>query len=430
MSTKPFDCHSMASSLAGVSRAPSANFMPLQRPSRWCRLAPVLTLVLLAAACVPQSGVNVPVDYRDGSNRERALPAGGTYTVQRGDTIYGVARQANVSVRALIDANNLQAPFQLAVGQVLVLPYGGDYVVVKDDTLMAVSRKTGVPVSTLARMNNLSAPYVLKVGQRLKMPTSGGEGEAVASTSQAPQVIDSPQMVQAVTPTALPPPVAAPQPLSDKSYSTVAEREGNTVGAAIPPPPPPPPPPSSGPAQPAAVAQAAPGVQSAAPPAAEQKMAAATSTPNAPLPPPPANSGHGFVWPLHGQVIAEFGTTGKGQHNDGINIAVPLGTPVVAAQDGIVAYSGNELRGFGNLLLIKHADGWMTAYAHNDKLLVKRGETVHRGQQIAKAGDSGGVGQPQLHFEIRQGTRAVDPMSFLGGKTTPVSSPSDQPGPG
>jgi murein DD-endopeptidase MepM/ murein hydrolase activator NlpD len=136
------------------------------------------------------------------------------------------------------------------------------------------------------------------------------------------------------------------------------------------------------------------------------------------------------VWPVHGPLLAEFGTTGKGQHNDGINIAVPRGTPVLAAQDGVVAYSGNELRGFGNLLLIKHADGWMTAYAHNDTLLVKRGDTVRRGQQIAKAGDSGGVAQPQLHFEVRQGTRAVDPLGFLGGKVSPVSSSIDSPDPG
>jgi murein DD-endopeptidase MepM/ murein hydrolase activator NlpD len=95
-----------------------------------------------------------------------------------------------------------------------------------------------------------------------------------------------------------------------------------------------------------------------------------------------------------------------------------------------VAYAGNELRGFGNLLLIKHEGGWMTAYAHNDTLLVKRGDVVKRGQKIAKVGDSGGVSQPQLHFEVRQGTRAVDPNSVLGGSTIPASAPLDPSEPG
>jgi murein DD-endopeptidase MepM/ murein hydrolase activator NlpD len=129
-------------------------------------------------------------------------------------------------------------------------------------------------------------------------------------------------------------------------------------------------------------------------------------------------------------VIAEFGTTGKGQHNDGVNIAAAKGTAVQAAESGVVAYAGNELRGFGNLLLVKHEDGWMTAYAHNDQLLVKRGDIVKRGQKIATVGESGGVSQPQLHFEVRQGTRAVDPATVLGGKALPVVAPLDPPEPG
>jgi murein DD-endopeptidase MepM/ murein hydrolase activator NlpD len=100
-------------------------------------------------------------------------------------------------------------------------------------------------------------------------------------------------------------------------------------------------------------------------------------------------------------------------HNDGINIAAPKGTPVRAADNGVVVYVGNELRGFGNLVLIKHADNWVTAYAHNETTLVSRGDKVKRGQAIARVGNSGSVAEPQLHFEIRQGTRAVDPMGLL-----------------
>jgi murein DD-endopeptidase MepM/ murein hydrolase activator NlpD len=113
-------------------------------------------------------------------------------------------------------------------------------------------------------------------------------------------------------------------------------------------------------------------------------------------------------------VISRFGAKGKGLHNDGINLAAPRGTPVQATQAGVVAYAGNELRGFGNLVLIRHKKGIMSAYAHNDTLVVKSGETVRRGQIIAKVGSTGSVDKPQLHFEIRSGRDAVNPTRFLG----------------
>jgi murein DD-endopeptidase MepM/ murein hydrolase activator NlpD len=127
----------------------------------------------------------------------------------------------------------------------------------------------------------------------------------------------------------------------------------------------------------------------------------------------PSTSGARFTWPITGQILARFGSAGKGLHNDGINIAAPAGTQVRAAGPGVVAYAGNELKGFGNLLLIKHADGWTTAYAHNDKLLVAKGDTVVQGQVIASVGRTGNVDRPQLHFEVRKGTQAMDPMSYL-----------------
>ena len=130
---------------------------------------------------------------------------------------------------------------------------------------------------------------------------------------------------------------------------------------------------------------------------------------------PPPLSGDRFLWPVQaGKIVLGYGPTSSGLHNDGVNIAAPSGTDVRAAENGVVAYAGNELRDFGNLLLIRHADGWMTAYAHNDALLVKRGDTVTRGQPIARVGQSGNVGEPQLHFELRRGTRPLDPLPYLG----------------
>lgn len=122
-----------------------------------------------------------------------------------------------------------------------------------------------------------------------------------------------------------------------------------------------------------------------------------------------------FRWPVHGRVIAAFGPAPNGLQNDGIDVSVPQGTPIKAADDGVVAYAGNELKGYGNLVLIRHGDGYVTAYAHASEILVKRGETVKRGQVIAKAGDTGNVKTPELHFEIRKGATPVDPAQFLKG---------------
>ena len=122
-----------------------------------------------------------------------------------------------------------------------------------------------------------------------------------------------------------------------------------------------------------------------------------------------------FRWPVRGKVITSYGAKTNGKANDGINLAVPEGTPVKAAEDGVVAYSGNELKGYGNLVLVRHANGYVTAYAHASELLVKRGDTIKRGQVIAKSGQSGEVASPQLHFEIRKGSTPVDPLQFLNG---------------
>ena len=122
-----------------------------------------------------------------------------------------------------------------------------------------------------------------------------------------------------------------------------------------------------------------------------------------------------FRWPVHGKVIAGFGPRPNGQQNDGINVAVPENTPIKAAEDGVVAYAGNELKGYGNLVLVRHSNGYVTAYAHAKELLVKRGDPIKRGQVIAKSGQTGNVDAPQLHFEVRKGPTPQDPMPMLNG---------------
>ncbi|MBB4210335.1 murein DD-endopeptidase MepM/ murein hydrolase activator NlpD [Rhodothalassium salexigens DSM 2132] len=131
------------------------------------------------------------------------------------------------------------------------------------------------------------------------------------------------------------------------------------------------------------------------------------------LPDPPARSGQGFAWPVEGTIIASFGAKGGGLQNDGINIAAPAGTPVRATEAGTVVYAGDRLAGYGKLLLIRHAGGWVSAYAHNQRLLVSKGEQVRRRQIIAHVGQTGLVESPQLHFELRRNNRPVDPKSRL-----------------
>ena len=129
----------------------------------------------------------------------------------------------------------------------------------------------------------------------------------------------------------------------------------------------------------------------------------------------PVGSLPGFRGPVRGRVIAAFGPKPNGVQNDGINLAVPEGTPIKAAEDGVVAYAGSELKGYGNLVLVRHSNGFVTAYAHASDVLVKRGETVKRGQVSAHAGQTGNVTSPQLHFEIRKGATPVDPAQYLSG---------------
>lgn len=319
----------------------------------------VLVCVVLLAACEPTWNSRVPVGRGTEGPLQVQRPA--TVTVYAGDTVYSIARRYSLSVREVIEANNLQPPYQLTPGAVLRLPGGSsDYVVQKGDSLSVLARRFKVDFNTLAATNNKKAPYVLRVGERLTLPGAKTTSAVSASTGSGSLIVTSPN--------------AGPQG-----------------------------------AKPASPDGSAPSMAPQVSPSARESTVAAVAPP-----PPPSRAGGSFLWPVKGEVLAEFGPlAGKGQHNDGINIAAPKGTPVRAAENGTVAYVGNELKGFGNLLLIKHADGWITAYAHNDHLMVKRGEQVRRGQTIATVGSSGSVTTPQLHFELRKGTEAVNPSEYL-----------------
>ena len=282
-----------------------------------------------------------------------------------GDTLYSVARSQGVPIRDLITWNGLDAPYRILPGQILRIPPRQEHVVAGGETVYSISRDYGADMTALVRMNGIEPPYAIKVGQRLKIP-----GESMSRAS----VVET---------------AAAGKGASAKSPAVVAEPLPPLVPEAT-----------------------VDGVSADSSEPVEQQTAA--------LPPVPVlkDTGSGFLWPVRGKVLSSFGPKKGGSHNDGINIAVARGDPVQSAADGTVIYAGNELRGFGNLVLIKHDGNWTTAYAHNDQLLVKKGDAVARGQAVAKAGSTGSVASPQLHFELRRGTRAVDPLDHLGKTTT------------
>jgi murein DD-endopeptidase MepM/ murein hydrolase activator NlpD len=259
----------------------------------------------------------------------------------------------------------------------------------RGQTLSGIAHAYHVPMQVLAEANHLSPPYRIETGQTLFIPVTGQP----AITPPAA----SPAMLPPARPEALPVP-GPPETASVDSASRIPAgkppaAEGSPAPVAAMPPPSPP-------------AVATPQEQAAA----------------------PAQTGGMFLWPVRGRVLAGYGSGPDGTHNDGINIAAPRGAPVEAVDAGVVAYAGNELRGYGNLLLVKHPNGWISAYAHCDLILVKRGEKVARGQVIARVGSTGNVSEPQLHFELRRGSRAVDPREFLA--PMPTATGKERSGPG
>jgi murein DD-endopeptidase MepM/ murein hydrolase activator NlpD len=318
---------------------------------------------------------------------------GGTpITVAPGETLETISRRYDVPVAALMEANNITRPGGVHSGQHLVIPRrrgpataltapptrvassaaampspapvgpprnalaagASVHVVAPGETLHSIARHYGKPVLVLAKANNIAPDTMVRVGERITIP--GGAATPVAAAS-AP---------------------AAPAPRNEPPVGSLAAAESPHSARLA-----------------AAVA-----------PDAEEGGAKAGEA---------GGSVPGFRWPVRGRVIAGFGPKPNGLQNDGINLAVPEGTPVKAADDGVVAYAGNELKGYGNLVLVRHSNGFVTAYAHASEIMVKRGDSVKRGQVIAKSGQTGSVTSPQLHFEIRKGATPVDPSQYLNG---------------
>ncbi len=308
---------------------------------------------------------------------------GSPVTVGYGETVDSIARKHHVPVAALMQTNGLREAGQIRPGQRLVIPRyvsggsqtatapaaaparvaagGNVHVVQHGDTLMSISRRNGVTLTALAHANRLQTDSKLAIGDRITIPGGGHQVAAAQPAPARPAPAPAPQVAQPHTVPATKVASAAPV-----QTARVAKEEPRTTETVV-----------------------------------------KTAEPSGAMP--------SFRWPVKGRVIAGFGSKPNGTQNDGINLAVPEGTPIKAADDGVVAYAGNELKGYGNLVLIRHSNGFVSAYAHASELMVKRGDTIKRGQVIAHAGQTGSVTSPQLHFEIRKGSTPVDPAQYLGG---------------
>lgn len=278
--------------------------------------------------------------------------------VEDSDNIYTIASKYDVSMQALVQANNIKFPFLLKEGQTLVLPYPDQYSVKKGDSIYDVAKQFNLNISQFIAMNALKSPYTLNEGQVLSLPPS------IKSNNKGARalVYVKPVMKEQVVAENLP---AIPIPrLKNQQQVQTKISQVQTLSRTL-----------------------------------RQKK-----------------KDEGFIWPVKGRLISAFGPKAGGLYNDGINISVKEGESVKASASGTVVYADDKLEGYGNLVIIKHSNGYITAYAHNKELLVHKGDDVSQGDEIAISGRTGNVTVSQLHFGIRKGKKPVNPEQYLKRK--------------
>lgn len=346
---------------------------------------------LLLGACIPQGAQRAPLDgppppppvgeapfqrqTLDGGvtalpapppawEARRVIPDARTvaatrYVVAPGDTLRSIGERTGAGSEAIARANNLLPPYVLRPGDRLSIPGGRYHSVKAGETGIAIARAYGIPWSQVVAANALTEPYILRVGQRVLLPGSAGGGTAPTAAERAAAFrLDIDDLMTGGEP-------------------AIAARERPVRPVTQP-----------GRSVPATAAVAAPTT--------------------------PSSVGSGFIWPVRGTIVRRFGAGASGERNDGIKIAVPARTPVLAAADGTVAYVGSAIPALGGLVIVKHAGGLTTVYGHASDLLVQRGQAVKRGQTLALSGSTGSAAdRPVVHFEVRQGRTPIDPMTRL-----------------
>ena len=310
-------------------------------------------LMITLSACTAYHGSSAYLPSKNG------IEAGDSITVKGDENIYTIAHEHNVSMRELIVLNDLKPPFEVRPGQSIILP------------------ATGASFA-----GDLKAPSPAPLAPVEKNDLAPIEPAGVSSQPLQPLAPAAPP-AQPQTKFVVPQAMTSPQPL-------VA-------------------------AQPPAAAPAVEPVQALNRPSPQQKQVATTMAPAATEAAAASAGAIDMVWPIQGPILSSFGSKGAGLTNDGINIGAPKGAPVVAAAPGTVVYAGNEMKGFGNLVLIRHGGDWVTAYAHLDRVMVKKDSVVGQGDMIGTVGKTGNAPTPQLHFETRLAGKPVDPAGVIKG---------------
>jgi murein DD-endopeptidase MepM/ murein hydrolase activator NlpD len=403
LNDNPFATKTSANETTGSVPPGQIEARPLAEPQAGAQALPAPPPSGRLASLDPSAGIAGRPQLRAEPNQKQGWTweGGVPVTIASGDTLASLSHRYGVPANAIAEANGLSGPAALQPGQRLVIPrYSASsagstaariaapasagklrapmssvHVVAPGDTLIKIAHRYKRPVAEIAAANHIAPHAMVKLGDRLVIP--GKAGSETRTAAVAPAAESKP------APAAAP---AAPSP-------ALRQAEAPAPAAQKPAP--------------------APQKLASIDPTPAVRVATPTTEIEAEEAPVNRNGELAFRWPVRGRVIANFGVKTNGQQNDGINLAVPEGTAVRAAEDGVVAYSGNELKGYGNLILIRHSNGFVTAYAHASEIMVKRNDKVRRGQVIAKSGQTGTVASPQLHFEIRKGSSPVDPMQHL-----------------
>lgn len=331
------------------------------------------------------------------------------------DTVYGIAAREGILTQSLISSNNLTPPYGLTPGQTLIVPALNEHMAGSGETLKSIADIYGVNVDVLAQENNYLPSYTIRKGDMLVVPPRDTKSltetfmtppAEITSTSLEPLPLLKPALetgAAGVTP------LGAGVVTAGTLPSDIAEELARDLGKSS--------------AEKTSLMgnlakkkeEAPVGDDALAKKKEEEKKKAKKEEKKKEKEKKeekiekPAEVT--FIWPVEGAVIKDF-TAGN---HDGINIKVEEGTPVKAAAPGEVIYVGNEIKNLGNLVLVKHDSGYVTAYSHLSETLVKKGDTVKQSAQLATAGSSGEVSSPQLHFEIREGKKPINPMNKLNG---------------
>ena len=256
------------------------------------------------------------------------------YTVSKGDNLYLISKQYNVTISKLINFNNIDSPYKIFPNQKIFIPKKRTHIVKKGDTLYSISRKYRTDVFTVSRFNNLKNVNQIYTNQKLIIPDHFERKKKVVRKLKKKETKKVKKKI-----------IAKKKEYKKKNNKQILNET--------------------------------------------------------------------FIWPVKGKILSKYGSNDPGFFNDGINIESVSGKDVKASSSGEIVYSGNEIPGYGNLVLIKHSKNWITAYAHLNKIYKKKGTLVKKGESIGAVGNSGNVKIPQLHFEIRKGKEAVDPLKYL-----------------